>query len=485
MNIDEFLITGTFVLYFLLVLVIGWRASLRTHNQSDYLLGGRRLGRWVSALSAGASDMSGWLLLGLPGFAYISGLESAWLAAGLLAGTWLNWKWVAPALRIESERARNSITLPDFFARRFPRQATPIRIISAMFILLFYLFYTSSGLVAAGRLFESAFGYDYFWSTCIGTLIILAYTCLGGFIAVAWTDLLQGILMFIALLLTAIISLQVLGGVTEVQNGIAELDPDYLSPFSGMDNAPVSTIAIISLLAWGLGYFGQPHILARFMAIRSAELIPGARAIAVTWSACCLLAAITIGMSGLLLLEVSLSGTTSEQVYLKVLPVLFHPVVAGICLAAILAAIMSTADSQLLVAASALTEDLYHACTQKKLGDADQLRFSRLAVIVIAGMAFLLALNPDSKILELVAYAWAGFGASFGPALLFTLFWKRTTGTAIVAGIIGGGGTVILWKHLGSSLLTGMNEIIPGFILASILILLFSLSGRHGSAEQP
>lgn len=476
---DDLLICITFALYFLIVLFIGWKASKYTHNQSDYLLGGRRLGCWVSAISAGASDMSGWLLLGLPGFAYVAGLQSGWLALGLFAGTLINWKYVAPALRMQSENKGNSITLPDFFAHRFPEQATIIRLISAFFILLFYLFYTSSGLVAAGKLFNGVFGFDYGWSTCIGTLVIVVYTFMGGFIAVSWTDLFQGLLIFFALLVTSMMAVQKLGGPMLALSGIQELNPDYINMLSSEMNVPISYITIASLLAWGLGYFGQPHILVRFMAIRSTALIPGARAIAVIWSGACLVAAIIIGLSGLLLLDTPLSDINSEQVYLNVLPLLFHPLIAGVCLAAILAAIMSTADSQLLVASSAITEDFYHACSKEKPDTRKQLQLSRVAVIVISILALLLALKPDNKILDLVAYAWSGFGASFGPALLFTLFWKKIHGMAVIAGIITGGASVILWKHFGSNIIPGVNEIIPGFILASVVIV--AISGLNNS----
>ncbi len=470
----------TFGLYLLIIIYIGWRAALRTHNQTDFYLGGRQLGSWVAALSAGASDMSGWLLMGLPGFAYVAGLESAWLAIGLFIGTWLNWQFIAPRLRARSEAAGNAITLPDFFAHTFPQHAKPLRIVSALFILLFYLFYTSSGLVAAGKLFESVFGFDYYLSVSIGTLVVLAYTYLGGFLAVSWTDLFQGLLMLVALVLTAFVVVSASGGVTIMLQDIDRLNPGYLSLFTNTASGPVSLITILSLLAWGLGYFGQPHIVARFMAIRSTSLIPQARAIAVSWSGTCLFAAIVIGLSGLLLLEVPLANVDSEQVYLKILPLLFHPLFAGICLAAILAAIMSTADSQLLVASSAVTEDIYYACTSQQLDDKRQLQISRLAVVVVAVIALSLALNPDSTILDLVAYAWAGFGASFGPALLFTLYSKKTTGQAVIAGIVSGGLTVIAWKHFGSHLIAGVNEIIPGFLLASLMIILFSNNKPRG-----
>ena len=469
-----------FTVYLIIVLAIGWQASLRTHNQADYYLGGKRLGRWVSALSAGASDMSGWLLLGLPGFAYVAGLEAGWLALGLFAGTLLNWTYVAPALREQSSLADGSITLPDFFARRFPSRANLIRLVAAMFILLFYLFYTSSGLVAAGKLFESVFGFDYRYATITGTLVILVYTCLGGFLAVSWTDLFQGLLMFFALVITALVAIKVAGGPGTAYAGLYERYPAALDPFTGITGETLGWVSIISLLAWGLGYFGQPHILARFMAIRSITLVPGARLIAVIWSGLCLLAAILIGLSGVLLLETPLSDIDSERVFLELMPLLFHPAIAGVCLAAILAAIMSTADSQLLVASSALTEDFYHACTRRKLDDRQQLLLSRAAVIVISLLALLLALDPGNKVLDLVAYAWSGFGASFGPALLLTLYWKKTTGAAVITGIMTGGLTVILWKHYGSLLINGVNEIIPGFFLSGLVIVIVSYLDSGG-----
>lgn len=463
-----------FGLYFVVLLLIGWVAGTRTHNAADYFLGNRQLGRWVSAMSAGASDMSGWLLLGLPGFAYLAGMEAGWLALGLLIGTWLNWQWVAPALREQSQRFDNAITLPDFFAHRFPHQANVLRLISALFILFFYLFYTGSGLVAAGKLFESVFGVDYFLATCLGSLVILIYTCLGGFLAVSWTDFFQGVLMFFALLITALISMQLLGGPADNWQAFSAEYGHYLDPLHGVSGEPVPVITILSLTAWGLGYFGQPHILARFMAIRSTTIIPGARIIAVFWSGACLLAALVVGLNGLFLLNTPLVGSDSERVFLEILPLLFHPLIAGVCLAAILAAIMSTADSQLLVASSAISQDLYQVCTRNKLDEHKQLRLGRITVTIIALIALGLASDPDNRILDLVGYAWSGFGASFGPALLFTLFWKHTTGSAVIAAIITGGSTVMLWQYTGAKLIEGVNEILPGFILASLVLVLVS-----------
>jgi sodium/proline symporter len=473
---ENHLVYVAFALYLLVVLWIGWMAAERTHNTADYFLGSRQLGRWVAALSAGASDMSGWLLLGLPGFAYAAGLQAGWLALGLFAGTWINWKWIAPALRQQSGKAGDAITLPDFFAHCFPDHARLMRCISALFILLFYLFYTGSGLVAAGKLFESVFGFDYLWATCLGTLVILVYTVIGGFLAVSWTDLFQGLLMFFALTISAFMAVSILGGPLGAIDKLESANPAYLDWFSALSGEPVTWISILSLLGWGLGYFGQPHILARFMAIRSCRMIPGARAIAVTWSGCCLLAAMAVGMAGVLLVDQPLVGSDSERVFLEILPLLFHPFMAGLCLAAILAAIMSTADSQLLVASSAISEDLYHVLTRKQLSERRQLLLGRISVGIISLLALGLAMDPGKRVLDLVAYAWAGFGASFGPALLLTLFWKPVRGMAVLAGIITGGATVVLWQYTGDRLVSGVNEIIPGFILASLVIILISRS---------
>ncbi len=464
----------TFGAYLALVLAVGLYAYRRTRDLSDFVLGGRSLGSWVTALSASASDMSGWLLLGLPGFAYAAGLESLWLAVGLLLGTWLNWRLMAARLRLYSETAGNALTLPEFFARRFHDDSGLLRVISALFILLFFLFYTSSGLVAGGKLFESVFGLPYFWAVAAGVGTIILYTSIGGFLAVSWTDLVQGLLMAAALLLVPLMAMDAQGGLI---NSLRAANPQLLDPLTSADGSPLGLIAILSAGAWGLGYFGQPHILARFQAVRSVGHLPAARRIAVTWVFLTLTGATLTGLAGVGLLEPALSGSDTEKVFIKLVDLLFHPAVAGVCLAAILAAVMSTADSQLLVASSAFTEDFYRALLKRDASDRELVYTGRLAVLVIAGVAFVLALNPDSKVLDLVAYAWAGFGAAFGPALLLSLYWQRMTRNGALAGIVCGGLTVVVWKQFDGGVLD-LYEIVPGILASLAAIAITSLVDR-------
>ena len=458
----------TFAVYLTLMLGIGYVAWRRTDTLSDFVLGGRRLGSWVAALSSSASDMSGWLLLGLPGYAYLSGLESLWLAGGLLLGTWLNWRLVAARLREASERFGNALTLPEYLANRFADTSGLIRGVSALFILLFFLFYTSSGLVAGGKLFEAVFGLPYTWAVAAGALTVLLYTAFGGFLAVSWTDLVQGLLMAAALVAVPLMALD--GGVGSAD--LTRIPSDLLDPFTDKQGQPLGWIAIVSLLAWGLGYFGQPHILARFKAVQSVALIPRARHIAVTWVALTLSAACLVGLAGIPSFNPPLADP--EKVFIHLVDLLFHPLFAGICLAAILAAIMSTADSQLLVASSAFTGDLYKTLIHKGATDRELVIVGRLAVLSIALLAFLLALDPESKVLDLVAYAWAGFGAAFGPAILLSLYWPRMTRWGALGGILTGGITVVVWKQLGGGICE-LYEIVPGIILSVIAIVLLSL----------
>ncbi len=464
----------TFCLYLLLMFVIGWFAYRQTHNLADYILGGRRLGRWTTALSAGASDMSAWLLLGLPGYAYLAGFEAIWIAVGLLVGTWLNWLIVAPRLRQYSESAGNALTLPEFLEHRFNDNTHMLRVISAFFILLFFIFYTSSGLVAGGKLFESVFDLPYTWAVFTGTVAILIYTTIGGFLAVSWTDLFQGLLMALALVLVALIAMHNLGGWSITFSTMRVVDPTLTNMLHTTESETLSIISILSLLGWGLGYFGQPHILVRFMAIRSTHIIPAARRIAVSWTALSLVAAIFVGFTGIGLLESPLSDADSEKVFIEMVSYLFHPVPAGICLAAILAAIMSTADSQLLVASSAFTEDFYQAIFRKHADQHELILIGRVAVIIIAIIAFFLALAHEQKVLDLVAYAWAGFGAAFGPTLLLTLHWRGITRLGALAGIMVGGITVIIWHRLDGGIFA-LYELVPAFILAFVAIIIISV----------
>lgn len=479
---DQIVISLTFFVYLLLLLAIGWAAYTRTRDLGDFILGGRRLGSWTAALSAGASDMSGWLLLGLPGFAYLSGMESVWLAAGLLVGTWLNWRIMAAPLRSYSEMAGNSLTIPTFLRHRFRDDSGLIQAVSASFILLFFVFYTSSGLVAGGKLFQSVFGLDYAWAVAVGTFAIILYTAVGGFLAVSWTDLVQALLMVVALIAVPVMAINELGGISSTFNLVEQINPELLDAMTSNEGAALSLISILSLLGWGLGYFGQPHILARFKGIKSVAAIPKARRIAVSWTFLTLAGASLVGIAGIGYLDSPLAGADSEKVFIQLVGLLFHPVIAGVCLAAILAAVMSTADSQLLVASSALTADLYKGIFRKTATTRELMWAGRATVILIAFIAFLLALNPESKVLDLVAYAWAGFGAAFGPTLLLSLYWKRMNRTGALAGILAGGITVVIWKQLTGGIFD-LYEIIPGFMLSTIAIVLFSLMSREPEAE--
>ena len=468
------MVGATFIVYVCLMMLIGYLAYRRTENLSDYILGGRRLSSWVTALSACASDMSGWLLLGLPGYAYAAGLEAGWIALGLLIGTYFNWRLVAARLRHYSVIAGNSQTLPEFFEQRFHDETHLLRVVSAIFILLFFLFYTSSGLVAGGKLFNAVFELPYHWAVTVGALVIVIYTFVGGFLAVSWTDLFQGLLMALALLIVPIIAMSNLGGWGVTISTVSEANPTLLNALTNVKSEPLGFLAIISLMAWGLGYFGQPHILARFKAIRSVADIPAARRIAVSWVSITLICAVFVGMVGIAYLEQPLQGTDTEKVFILLVNALFHPVIAGICLAAILAAIMSTADSQLLVCAAAFTNDFYKVLFRRSASEHELIWTGRIAVLLIAIIALVLAWNPERKVLDLVAYAWAGFGAAFGPALILSLFWRRMNRYGALAGIIVGGLTVVIWKQLSGGLFD-LYEIIPGFIFSMMSIVVTSV----------
>lgn len=483
MNPDLPIIALTFAGYFAAVLVIGWYAYRRTSTISDFVLGGRRLGSGVAALSASASDMSGWLLLGLPGLAYAAGLQSLWLAGGLLLGTWLNWRLMAARLRVFTEVFGDSLTLPEYFANRFGDPSGLLRGIAAFFILLFFLIYTSSGLVAGGKLFEAVFGLPYVWAVAAGTLVILLYTAVGGFLAVSWTDVLQGLLMAAALVAVPLFALARMGGLDASLDSIAAVNPQLFDPLTAADGRPLGVIAAVSLCAWGLGYFGQPHILARFQGIRSARAVPRARRIAVTWVLITMTGAILTGLVGGPLLDPPLAGDDREKVFIHLVDLLFHPWMAGLCLAAILAAVMSTADSQLLVASSAFTEDFYRRALRPGATPGELVLVGRLSVLALAGFAFLLAMDPKAMVLDLVAYAWAGFGAAFGPALLLSLCWPRMTGRGALAGILAGGLTVVAWKHLEGGIFE-LYELVPGFLFGALAAWGTSLLDRPPDATR-
>ena len=480
---DNIQMVVTFAVYFAAMLGVGYIAWLRTHSSEDYFLGGRSLGPWSAALSAGASDMSGWLLLGLPGYAFASGLEASWLAAGLLGGTWLNWLLVARRLRIYSAAANDSLTLPEYFANRFADYRGLLQPVCAMFILVFFLFYTSSGLVAGGKLFESVFGFDYHIAVIVGMVSVVSYTLMGGFLAVCWTDVIQGLLMSAALLVVPITALEVSGGAESVFLEIENINPHLLDFMTSREGEALSLITILSLLGWGLGYFGQPHILARFKAVSSSRQLVFARRVAVTWTGICMLGALLVGLAGIVYTRrLGIALDDPEAIFMLMVDTLFHPVIAGILLAAILAAIMSTADSQLLVCSTAFSEDFYRDMFRRNASQKEMLLVGRLAVIMIALIATVIAMTPDASVLSMVAYAWAGFGAAFGPALVFSLYWKRMNALGALAGILCGGLTVVVWKQLSGGIFD-LYEIIPGIIISTLAILLFSYSGKAPSEE--
>ncbi|CAH2213423.1 sodium/proline symporter PutP [Tepidibacter aestuarii] len=472
----------SFGVYLVGMLLIGLIFYKRTENLSDYVLGGRGLNSWVTALSSQASDMSGWLLMGLPGYAYLSGLESIWIAIGLAIGTYMNWRFIAKRLRQYTEVAGDAITLSVYFENRFRDKSKLLRTVSAIFILIFFILYTSSGLVAGGKLFNTVFGMPYVSALTVGTIVVISYTFLGGFMAVSWTDFFQGMLMFFAILAVPIAGIVKLGGTEITINSIRSLTPEFLNPLTTMDGNTIGIISVISLLAWGLGYFGQPHILARFMAITSPEKIKEARRIAMIWVVISLCAAVVVGIVGRVYVSQYLQGPESETVFILMVNSVFPAAFAGIFLAAILAAIMSTADSQLLVAASAFTEDIYKALIKKDATEKELVWVSRMTVIGIAIISYILALNPNSSVLDLVAYAWAGFGAAFGPVVIMSLFWRRMTSKGASAGMLAGGITVLIWKHLQGGIFD-VYEIVPGFILAVIAIVIFSLMDKEPCKE--
>ena len=476
------IIIGTIVVYMGICLVLGFIAYRRTTNLADFILGGRSLGSWVTAFSAQASDMSGWLLMGLPGLAYVAGFDAVWLAAGLIVGTYLNWKFVAAPLRVRTEQLGDSLTMPDYFERRFDDRSRILRTLTAAFILIFFTFYASSGFVASGRLFESLFGMDYHDAMFWGSIVMLAYTFFGGFLAVSWSDVLQGTLMFLALILVGAVGVGLVGGFGELLGTLEARNAALLDPFLGSGGEALGFIGIASLLAWGLGYPGQPHILARFMAIRSADEMPVARRVAMAWVVVVLLAAVVVGLVGAVLITPPLDGPDSEKVFIRLATTLLHPVLAGICLSGILAAIMSTASAQLLVASSAFAQDFYKGLFRRDPGRSELLWVGRGAVLVIATLAYLLALNPENKVLDLVAWAWAGFGAAFGPAIVLSLYWPRMTRNGALAGMLVGGLTVILWKQ-GSGGIFELYEMVPGVILSAAAVVVVSV--MQASPAQP
>lgn len=472
-------------LYFVVMLGIGlyaWRKS--TSDVSGYMLGGRGLSPSVAALSAGASDMSGWLMMGLPGAMFVAGLPAAWIGVGLVLGAWANYLLVAPRLRVHTELAGDAITLPDYFAARFADRSQLLRVISSLVIVIFFTLYTSAGLVAGGKLFDSAFGVDYAWGLWVTAGVVLAYTLFGGFLAVSLTDFVQGCIMFVALILVPAVALSDVGGPAGAAATLNGINPDLLSLFAG-----ATVLGVVSAMAWGLGYFGQPHIIVRFMAIRSVRDVPAARRIGMSWMIVSLIGALATGLVGLAYAtRHGLEVGDPETIFIILSNVLFHPLVSGFLLAAILAAIMSTISSQLLVSSSSLTEDFYRMFVRRQAGERELVTVGRVSVALVALAAIWLASDPENNVLGLVANAWAGFGAAFGPLVILSLMWRGMTRNGALAGMIVGAATVLVWIYApigpGGAPLSGViYEIVPGFLLSLLAIVVVSRLDRAPPPE--
>ena len=481
---------AAFVLYLGFMVVIGLRYMSKNNSALDFFLGGRKTGPWMTALSAEASDMSGWLLMGLPGLAYLGGMKEAfWTAAGLVVGTYLNWLIVAKPLRKCTIAFGDSITIPEFLTNRFKDKSHVLAAISVIFIALFFTIYTASGFVACAKLFNSVFGLPYYAGLTIGLVVILSYTILGGYLAVCATDFIQGTLMFIALIITTSVMIAVLGGPAQAFEKVNNFAARAMAGDFGdimkekfIANQSYSAVSAISAAAWGLGYFGMPHILVRFMGIRSNTEIKLSRRIATVWVITAFVGAVVVGSTGTAYLSGVLAPEMAETVFSASMQQMYPSFVAGLFLCAILAAAMSTADSQLLVASSAFSRDVYKGLLKKDAKEKEVLNVSRITVFIIAAVAFVIALNPKSSIFSLVSYAWAGFGAAFGPVILLALFWRGMTRNGALAGLIAGGVTVIIWHNLKGGVFN-IYEILPGFFACLIFAVAFSLLQKNKDAE--
>nr|WP_277753229.1 sodium/proline symporter PutP [Metabacillus mangrovi] len=457
-------------LYFIMMLGIGFYAFKQsTGDVEGYMLGGRGLGPAVTALSAGASDMSGWMLMGLPGEMYSTGLAAMWIAIGLTLGAYANYLIIAPRLRTYTIVANNSITIPDFFENRFHDRSKMLRTFSGIVIVIFFTLYCSAGMVSGGTLFKSSFGLDYTTGLLVTAGVVIAYTLFGGFLAVSLTDFVQGVIMFLALILVPVVALIDLGGFGSTVDQVRQIDPRLLDVFRG-----TTVLGIIGFLAWGLGYFGQPHIIVRFMAINSIKELRPARRIGMGWMVVSIVGALMTGLVGIAYVKANqIDLANPETIFIKFADVLFHPLITGFLLSAILAAIMSTISSQLLVTSSALTEDFYKTFFKRNASDKELVLVGRLAVLLVAIISILLSLNPNGTILDLVGNAWAGFGSAFGPAVLLSLYWKRMTKWGALAGMITGAVVVLIWLTAGLS--DVLYEMIPGFFLSLAAVIIVSL----------
>ena len=500
----DWCIVGSFVAYLVLMLVIGFVFSRRQESLGDYYLGGRRMNKWVVALSAQASDMSGWLLMGLPGAIYVAGFSEAWIGIGLGIGTYLNWKIVAQRLRKYSQVCGDAITIPDFISNRFRDRTGVARIVAALIILVFFTFYTASGFVAAAKLFSTLFDITYMKALWIGAAVVVSYTFLGGYMAVCWTDFIQGTLMFVAIVLVPAIVVFDAGGFAATVDQLNHVNGNLLNIFtSAKTGMACGFIGLASCMAWGLGYFGMPHILVRFMSIDNPAEVKGSRRIAMTWVFISLGAAVVLGLVFHIFLKqhgltLEAVGNDPEKCFLVMINTIFSGgvvsrVFAGVLLSAIMAAIMSTADSQLLVSASSFTNDLYKRIVRKEASNRELILVSRLAVAAVAVVAALLSMNTESEffkvVMKMVSFAWGGFGASFGPLILLALFWKRVNLAGAVAGMLTGTATCFVWKFVlaerfaASCPIFGLYELAPGFVLAFVVTVVVSLATKRPSDE--
>ena len=483
-------------IYLLIMIFIGATFMKKNSNSEDYFLGGRSLNGFVAALSAGASDMSGWMLMGLPGSVYALGTGQVWIGIGLMLGTIANWLFVAGPLRKYTIKANNSLTLPEFFVNRYRDEKKILLGISSVVIVIFFVVYTASAFASGGKLFNSVFGMDYHLALIIGALVILTYTFMGGFLAVCTTDFIQGLLMIFAVIFVPMIALINMGAGNFSANLVSTgVDPaSFLNPMQE-GGSKISAVSILSSFAWGLGYFGMPHILVRFMAIKDKNELKRSKSIAIIWVVLGLAFACFIGLLGRAYLAAKMGVIEdSEKVFIEMIKKVFTEdsnlaLLAGLFIAAILAAIMSTADSQLLVASSAVSEDLYKGIIRKDADESKVLTVGRCATIAVAVIALIIAWNPDSSVMKLVSDAWAGFGAAFGPLVLCSLFWRRTNFAGAFAGIFTGALTVIVWDYIplmqGETIgtVTGLYSLLPGFVISLVAIIIASLCTKAPSEE--
>ena len=467
-----------FILYLVLMMSIGLYYSRRQKNLSSYILGDRQLGPWLTSMSAEASDMSGWMLMGLPGYAYLHGLSAFWTGIGLIVGTWANWVLVSQRLRNYTEVADNSLTIPDYLSNRFEDRKNGLRLICALFIILFFIIYTSSGFVAAGKLFNTIFGIPYLHALLLGAFVVVFYTFLGGFSAVALTDFIQGTMMFFTVLYVPVAATIALGGPMPTLDILSKEGSDFFSFFPDSTGISALLVMIVSSLGWGLGYFGQPHILVKFMAIGDPKELKKSTRIAMTWVLLSLSFAIAIGVVGKAYLSTPLENANAERVFILMAESLSAPFITGIIWSAILAAIMSTSSSQLLVTSSAVSRDLFQAFLKKDASEKTLIRVSRLSVLLVSAIAVYLGSDPNSYIFSIVSYAWAGFGACFGATVRLSLYWKRMTLKGAYAGVIVGGLTVLIWKHFEWF---GLYELVPGFFFSVAAIVIVSLMDKKPS----